>query len=73
MNQIDGIAVVSREVTEGKVAYDERWSRFSTEELNALVDGMYNYESGIPSMDTCHNLCRTMLSELKRREKDGNV
>jgi len=63
-----GMSVIAKEVREGNVSIDERWAGFSSEEIQALCDGMYNYESGIPSLETQQHLYRTMLSELKRRD-----
>ena len=58
MSQYDGIALVQ---ADEKVS-DSRWQQFSDEELQALLDGFYNYESGEVSNETVKRLIRGILT-----------
>jgi len=70
MIQTQGIGIVAQEVSEGKELSDDRWKQFSKEEVQALIDGMYNHESGKVSNETVKNLCRSLLTESKNRETE---
>lgn len=49
---------------------DTRWQKFSDEELRALVDAFFNYESGEVSNETVRSLIRAILTESKSRVKE---
>lgn len=64
-SQVYGIA----KIVPDEVVTDSRWSVFSTEELQAIMDGMFDYDSGIPSLETVHSVIRGIATEMRAREK----
>lgn len=69
MYQYAGISLIPDEVRKGKVLIDERWKQFKDEELNAILDGFFNYESGEVSNQVVLDLVRSLMTEYVDREK----
>ena len=63
ITQTDGIWLVKPSET-----LDDRWKTFSKEEITAIIDGLFNYESGEVSNETVKSLVASLLAEAKSRE-----
>lgn len=69
--QFAGIRLIPDEVRDGKVLIDKRWKQFNNEELNAILDGFFNYESGEVSNKCVCDLVRSLMTEVVSRENEG--
>jgi len=67
MYEFAGIGLIPDSVRKGNILVDERWKEFTVEELQALLDAFYNYESGEASNETVCKLLRGIITEIGNR------